>query len=146
MRLLFHIISSLILHVSPELWRCAVHGCCPQPPPPHQQPDSAGIITAPLPAPTVILLNNVEPSLLLPSHAVAAAAAVAASSTSLRHRHANSMQIGLLLANAATTGRPGCTSHPSSAGLRSLRDQLRRPGIIPSTSPLACRWQHESCS
>lgn len=40
-------------------------------PPPHQ-PDSAGIITAPLPAPTIILLNNVEPSLLLPSHSVAA--------------------------------------------------------------------------
>lgn len=48
---------------------------------PPYQPDSTGNITAPLPVPTIILLNNVEAGLLLPSHTVAARAAAPSSTT-----------------------------------------------------------------
>lgn len=73
-------------------------------PPPHQ-PDSAGIITAPLPAPTVILLNNVEPSLLLPARSVAAWAVAAGSSTRY--------DINMLIARRSSSGKC-CQDGPSS--------------------------------
>lgn len=92
------------------------------------QPDRAMLTAAPLPASTIILLNNAEPSLLLLAHSVilSAQAAATASRSWRCHQHANSRGVGLLAANSIKTVRIG---HPTAGdsfiirGLRSLGDQ-----------------------